>query len=101
MTAAQLEVAQRHCDAWQQQLGYAAPNMRFLQVRGAAAAQRWLLGMRGRGLVAKSSELHPVLLLVIGGCAARHYGICLWLRGCRNCCLCQRCQPVRCIRLAR
>jgi hypothetical protein len=32
MTSAQLEVAQRHSAAWQQQLGYAAPNMRFLQV---------------------------------------------------------------------
>jgi hypothetical protein len=32
MTPAQLDVAQRHSAAWQQQLGYAAPNMRFLQV---------------------------------------------------------------------
>ncbi|KAF6263798.1 S-adenosyl-L-methionine-dependent methyltransferase [Scenedesmus sp. NREL 46B-D3] len=31
MTPAQLEVAQRHSAAWQQQLGYAALNMRFLQ----------------------------------------------------------------------
>ncbi|WIA21587.1 hypothetical protein OEZ85_000776 [Tetradesmus obliquus] len=33
MTPAQLQVAQRHSEAWQQQLGYAAPNMRFLQGR--------------------------------------------------------------------
>jgi SAM-dependent methyltransferase len=31
MTPVQLDVAQQHCTAWQQQLGYASPNMRFLQ----------------------------------------------------------------------
>lgn len=30
MTPAQLEVAQRHADAWTARLGYAAPNMRFV-----------------------------------------------------------------------
>eukprot|EP00878_Enallax_costatus_P015239 GHUV01015953.1.p1 GENE.GHUV01015953.1~~GHUV01015953.1.p1 ORF type:complete len:180 (+),score=28.32 GHUV01015953.1:169-708(+) len=33
MTPAQLEVAEQHSAAWQQHLGYAQPNMKFVKVR--------------------------------------------------------------------
>ncbi len=31
MTTTQLDIARRHCDAWTASLGYAQPNMTFVQ----------------------------------------------------------------------